>query len=67
MNKKLVTSIIGLAIVAAVLVAATAVAVIALDDHKAYAAKDNTNNKNSGGSSGTETAMLPVSNKGRIE
>jgi hypothetical protein len=57
----------GLAIVAAVLVAATTVAVIALDDHKAYAAKDNTNNRNSGDSSGTETQLLPVANRGQIE
>ena len=67
MNKKLATSIIGLAIVAAVFVAATTVPVIAFDDHKAYATKDTTNKKNSGSDSGTETQMLPVSNKDKIE
>jgi hypothetical protein len=44
MNKKLVTSIVCLAIVAAMLVAATTVAVIVFDDHKAYAKKYETNN-----------------------
>ena len=67
MNKKLVTSIMGLAIVAVMLVAATTVAVLAFEDHKAYATKDTTSKNNGGGSSGTETTMLPVSNKDKIE
>jgi hypothetical protein len=45
MNKKLVTSIVCLAIVAAMLVvAATTVAVLAFDNHKTYAKKDKTDN-----------------------
>jgi hypothetical protein len=56
----------GLAIVAAVLVAATTVAVMSFDDHKVYATKDTTNKKN-GDNSGTETQLLPVPNRGKIE
>jgi hypothetical protein len=65
MNKKLLTSIVGLAMVAAILVVATTIAVAQFgDDQKAYAKKDKTN-KNNG--SGPVTAGLPLANKEVID